>query len=677
MIDTNLHKDKRKIMLVILGTLIVLLGITYAYYIAQIGPGSKTNINLTSDTLDKLTFTQGTDLSLNATQFNFTNGGSNLTSSTTASATLVANSTNNTASDTYNAYIDISSNSYIYTQNESTPEIILTITNPTGANITTMTGLTYVTSNGVSGFDITNKTGVFSIAEDYAISTTSSTTGTTQNWNVTLTYLNLAADQSNNAGHSMSAKLYLGTDYLIGTKAIKVDIDPNMIPIMYAETCPVDAAKDSTNGCWVKADNTNANATYKWYDYDNHIWANAATVTTSTLSTYKSAAVGTPVLYADTMGYFVYIPRYSYKLFNVNADGGTYSTAQEILVNFENTSNTKSSGSNNGTYLTHPAFTFGDKELNGFWIGKFETSYTSDNTSEITSATALAQGVTVKPSISTQTMYSLRYMTVSNLYTTMTSLYNGGGQANSNHNLNTLESTMLTNMQWGAVAYLTESVYGVCTGTKGSTVCTAQPQINSVGNTSTWGAEQTGCGPQSAGSTDSGTTCNYYNTPLGKLASTTQNIYGVYDMNGGAWEYVMATTYNSAGTSVSIGYNATYNSGFYCGTSPTCTYYNTTDNITSGTALLPNAKYYDLYNYGTTYNDAAAYTRGKLGDATKEVVASSGTTWYGSNARFPSSSGSWFGRGGNFDGGTNAGVLFFSRGDGYAYSNYSGRVALH
>jgi hypothetical protein len=269
---------------------------------------------------------------------------------------------------------------------------------------------------------------------------------------------------------------------------VVVDIDSNMIPIMYATTCPVDADKDSTNGCWVKADTTNTDTNYSWYDYGNHIWANAVTVTTSTLSTYKSAAVGTPVLYADTMGYYVYIPRYSYKLFNVNADGATYSTAQEILINFENTSNTKSSGSTNGTYLTHPAFTFGDKELNGFWIGKFEPSYTSDNTSEITSATALTQGVTVKPSISTQTMYSLRYMTVSNLYTTMISLSNGGGQANSNHNLSTLESTMLTNMQWGAVAYLTESVYGTCTGTKGSAVCTAQPQINSVGNTSTWGA---------------------------------------------------------------------------------------------------------------------------------------------------------------------------------------------
>jgi hypothetical protein len=81
-------------------------------------------------------------------------------------------------------------------------------------------------------------------------------------------------------------------------------------------------------------------------------------------------------------------------------------------------------------------------------------------------------------------MYSLRNMNVSNLYTTMKSLSNGGGQAASNHNLSSLESSMLTNMQWGAAAYLTESVYGTCTGTKGSAVCTAQPQINSVGSTS-------------------------------------------------------------------------------------------------------------------------------------------------------------------------------------------------
>src|SRR5574344_2136963 len=426
-----------------------------------------------------------------------------------------------------------------------------------------------------------------------------------------------------------------------------------MIPIMYATTCPVDADKDSTNGCWVKADTTNTNATYKWYDYDNHIWANAATVTAATLNTYKSATVGTPVLYADTMGYFVYIPRYSYKLFNINTNGGTYSTAQEILINFENRNTAKSNGSTNGTYLTHPAFTFGTTELNGFWIGKFETSYGTDNTSAITSATALAAGVTVKPSTSTTTMYSLRSMRISKLYTIMKSLSNGGGQAASNHNLSSLESSMLTNMQWGAAAYLTESVYGTCTGTKGSAVCTAQPQINSVGSTSTSGAEQTGCGPQSAGSTSSGTTCNYYNTTLGKLASTTQNIYGVYDMNGGAWEYVMGVTYNTAGTAPYYSY-----SGFAAGT-------------------MPEAKYYDLYQYGTTNQDAAAYSRGKLGDATKEVVASSGSTWYGSLAVFPINANSWFIRGGHFYSGASAGAFYFNGRSGAAYSGYSSRLALH
>jgi hypothetical protein len=215
-------------------------------------------------------------------------------------------------------------------------------------------------------------------------------------------------------------------------------------------------------------------------------------------------------------------------------------------------------------------------------------------------------------------------MNVSNLYTTMKSLSNGGGQAASNHNLSSLESSMLTNMQWGAAAYLTESVYGTCTGTKGSAVCTAQPQINSVGSTSTYGAEQTGCGPQSAGSASSGTTCNYYNTTLGKLASTTQNIYGVYDMNGGAYEYTMGVTYDTAGTAP---YYST--SGFAAGT-------------------MPDAKYYDIYTYGTTNTNAAAYTRGKLGDATKEVVKASSSTWYGSYAYFPNDGDSWFVRGGFF-----------------------------
>ena len=153
------QKQRRAILLVvgILLGICVALGIGYAFFIAQVGNKVETNIDITSDELDRLTFTKGDDISLKATQFNFTQGGGNLTSSTSSSANLKANSTNKTVNSTYNAYFVIDSNSYIYTQNESTPEIILTITNPTGSAVTTIEGLTYVTSGGVSGFDITNK----------------------------------------------------------------------------------------------------------------------------------------------------------------------------------------------------------------------------------------------------------------------------------------------------------------------------------------------------------------------------------------------------------------------------------------------------------------------------------------------------------------------------------------
>src|SRR5574344_1145930 len=251
MIDTNLHKDKRKIMLVILGTLIVLLGITYAYYIAQIGPGSKTNITLTSDTLDKLTFIQGDDLSLNANKDNFAPGQTNLSKSTTASAKLVANSTNNTASDTYNVYVKILDNTYDYTTETSVPEIILSIT-----------GLTYVTADGVSGFDITNQIGSFNVKEGYAITANNSTTGTTQNWTVTLTYIYLTSDQSANAGKSLTAKLYVQKESAITTLVNQTaqnvaDLPTNISTLAYKNGILYSGNYDDVNN-WICFGSTNA-----------------------------------------------------------------------------------------------------------------------------------------------------------------------------------------------------------------------------------------------------------------------------------------------------------------------------------------------------------------------------------------------------------------------------------
>src|SRR5574344_1523762 len=640
----NLNKNKLKVIIALSIIFVSVIGASYAYFTSVSENAASSNV---------VTTTSGRDA--------FSTSGNGLISLYVSAHDMEANQGNND----YSKYVSASANIGVSLtagggNATCTYDLFYTASTPftASASAGSLKEFTLSGTDGTQNLEEINLAGYGTSATklnstSYTINTTSTLT---QNWVFTARFYNLGVNQDENSNKTFGGNITVGnvsctnsdevvasTDPItVNSGDIAVSYDKNLIPIMYATTCPQDAAKDSTNGCWVKADTSNTDANYSWFDYTNHKWANAVTVTTSTLSTYKSASVGTPVLYADTMGYFVYIPRYLYRLFNVNADGGTYVSAQEILINFENKNKSKSPGSTNSTYFTHPAFTFGTTELNGFWIGKFETSYGTDNTSAITSATALAAGVTVKPSTSTTTMYSLRSMRISKLYTIMKSLSNGGGQAASNHNLSSLESSMLTNMEWGAAAYLTESVYGTCTGTKGSAVCTAQPQINSVGSTSTNGAEQTGCGPQSAGSTSSGTTCNYYNTTLGKLASTTQNIYGVYDMNGGAYEYTMGVTYDTAGTTPN--YLA---SGFTAGT-------------------MPDTKYYDLYTYGTTNTNAAAYTRGKLGDATKEVVKASGSTWYGSYAGFPRDGVSWFVRGGVFAGGSYVGVLYFNSSNGDA-----------
>ena len=337
-----------------------------------------------------------------------------------------------------------------------------------------------------------------------------------------------------------------------------------------------------------------------------------------------NAEAGTEIPMNGINTMWVWIPRYTYTYLNTN-------TPQEIKIKFEE--GTNSSGTikctdavtgtsttsetctdtTNGSLkagtstYTHPAFTFGDKELTGIWVGKFEIS----------------SGQIIKPNVT-----SLRSQTVNQLYT---GIYNMRNSGNAFGFSTSDETHMIKNMEWGAVAYLSHSKYGI----------NKEIAINSA-NTYT-----TGCGPQSEGSTSSGATCNGYTTALGQSASTTGNTSGVYDMSGGAYEYVMGNIVNSSGAFYSS------NAGF---------------------STAPDAKYYDKYSYGTTNTE---YTRGKLGDATKEM-APTGTTgnWYSDYAYFPSSSLSWFLRGGYYVVGAGAGAFVFSSSNGSASSSYSSRAVL-
>ncbi len=263
-----------------------------------------------------------------------------------------------------------------------------------------------------------------------------------------------------------------------------------MIPITY----------DGTN--WVKADQYGA---YNdWYDYGNQKWANAVMVTSAKRETYMNADVGTVVPEADILAYFVWIPRYKYKLFNATYKSGT--SPQVIEVTFENETSTTgtvtctyaSNGAetcqnkSNGNWYTHPAFTFGDTELKGIWVGKFKT------TGNATTPT-IKPDITFLKNITIVTMYNTAKLFRTTNYLTS----KGTGQ---------IDAHMMKNIEWGAIAYLKQSNYGL-----GLT----DISINSKGT-------------------------SYINNVA---QSITGNITGIYDTANGPWEYVMGNYAKTAGKS--------------------------------------------------------------------------------------------------------------------------------
>ncbi len=426
----------------------------------------------------------------------------------------------------------------------------------------------------------------------------------------------------------------------------------NMIPVMY-------------NGeAWVKADSTNTNSTYKWYAYQEKQWANAVLVTDTNRDSYLSATPGTIVSEDDVLAYYVWIPRYKYKVFNITKKIGTDSynakTTGIDIVFEEGTSSTgeikcnnysfaaaSSSATNetcsgtNGQYYTHPAFTFGDTELTGIWVGKFESA-SSNPSASYGGSNSTTLTVRVKPNMNTW-----RNNPVSNFYTVIKNMQNNGNEYGLSSDTSKVDSHMLKNIEWGAVAYLTHSDYGRCSN--GS--CSEIGINNYYSGSGSSRQFKTGCGAN-AGSSSSGT-CNEYTTSLGMNASSTGNIYGIYDLSGGAYEYVMG--------------NMSSGSGSYT--------YNAKSAGSNFSYSASTAKYIDTYAYGTSYGDQTAYNRARLGDATGEVVSSSYTAWNNDYANFVYSSYPWFLRGGVSNAGSLAGVFFY-RDNGVSYGDHSARAAL-
>ena len=189
--------------------LVLIVGATYAYFQASGGTGTSANLRVTTYTTDVFNFEVGNDISIYADATSFASGKGNASGSTFAKAILSANNKTNSATKYYYLYLNISKNTFTYTQNEDTPEILLTIKDDAGNEITSINDLTYKTvTDGkgatIKGFDITTGIGLITLLNNKEITASPQKTDT---WNVTVTFINYDKDQSKNAGKSFNAKL--------------------------------------------------------------------------------------------------------------------------------------------------------------------------------------------------------------------------------------------------------------------------------------------------------------------------------------------------------------------------------------------------------------------------------------------------------------------------------------
>ncbi len=349
------------------------------------------------------------------------------------------------------------------------------------------------------------------------------------------------------------------------------------------------------------------------------------------------------ILEDNIESYFVWIPRYRYQIFN----DGNYTTltapvtnntvpnvAKRIELQFETLDKVVSSGISVGSWLTHPAFVSFD--VNGMWVGKFETGNKG-----VESNVRNGDQVEIKPNVE-----SWRNIQVSKAFYT------------SYDYKRNLESHMIKNTEWGAVAYLQHSKYGSETSVRHNNhenfiTGYASKTIPTCGNT--------GANLECNRYCNDGSCNEPYNTAIGYLASTTGNISGIYDLSGGALESVMGVMEDESGNLIT-GKNSSVNSGFLGVLSDDHSYF------TDGVAF-PEPKYYDRYSYGISQYD---YQRGILGDATKELGPFANiyiNGWYNNFAVFVDNNYSWFNRGGSKADGYNAGLFAFNKHYYYGAAN--------
>ena len=281
--------------------------------------------------------------------------------------------------------------------------------------------------------------------------------------------------------------------------------------------------------------------------------------------------------------YFVWIPRYAYRIIYFDSAESKIAYQEGMLLEedavasgqiigysdsrgivdaqgrkIESVASTTKTMVSEDYFMVHPVFMNGtetgfvngewNEDIAGIWIGKYEVSSVEGNGDSAVDDNVTTKTIKVQPGVS-----SWRYIDIGNMYK-VARMYSTD-----------LNSHMLKNSEWGAVAYLTESKYG----RNG-----AEIEFNNQ-EYITGGGE--------------------YNLYVENAKqSSTGNVYGIYDLSGGTYEYI--ATYYKGG-----------NLGNY---------------ILSFANGVSN-------EYSTAYDDVNANTTYKYGDATYET-----RKWHSDYANF-------------------------------------------
>ena len=426
------------------------------------------------------------------------------------------------------------------------------------------------------------------------------------NLGVTLAYVQTSGTQTTPSGTITT------TPY---KDSILVGNDPNLLnnsltPVVY----------DEDKASWVVADTTK-----EWYNYSKQEWANAVILNSGVTKNVGDTVV-VPTDSSSTSevkAMLVWIPRYEYHIegtYGTHLDGtaGTQALPGQIEVRFIPKSQTTA----DSNYILHPAFTWDDnsdgtiatsEHISGIWVGKFETTGTYNIPTILPNVTSLTN-----QNVSTQFNTSLKLKDYLS-------------------NVGTTDSHMMKNSEWGAVAYLSQSIYGKY----GNTSYTGANKEVYKNDSSSYLTGRSSGTYSYFGKTANGT-CLYNNITdrgngtgsCGGGASTTGNITGIYDMSGGTDEYVMGyltTASTTWGASAGLGNDA-------------------------GFTEAPASKYYDAYT--TSENELTACNGGICyGHALSETSNWSGATTYFVDDWIP-----WLIRS-NYD--TNA-VFYYGHGTGSA-----------